>query len=62
MMTRSVHPAVLLAAGVFLGWAVAQPFPSTAHHGNDSQHQHRTRSGLDQTGPGGSCEVAADHR
>ena len=26
-MTRPVHPAALLAVGVFLGWALAQPFP-----------------------------------
>ena len=26
-MTRPVHPLALLAAGFFLGWAVAQPFP-----------------------------------
>jgi len=58
MTSRPVNPAVLLAAGVFLGWAIAQPFPLPAHHGNDAQHQHRTGFGLDQTGPSGSCEVA----
>lgn len=58
MTSRPAHPVALLAVGALLGWAIAQPFPTTAHHGNDAQHEHRTGSGLDQTGPNGGCEVA----
>jgi len=38
-MRRPVHPAALLAAGVFLGWALAQPFPTPVP--NESKPAHR---------------------
>lgn len=28
MTGRPVHPAALVAVGVLLGWAIAQPFPT----------------------------------
>jgi hypothetical protein len=38
-MTRPVHPAALLAVGVFLGWALAQPFlvPEPEPHGSSTR-------------------------
>ena len=49
MTSRHVHPAALMAVGVVLGWAIAQPFPVPAHH---AQHQHRPGPGSDSSGPG----------
>ena len=37
-MRRPVHPAALLAVGVFLGWALAQPFLSLNLHLMSNQH------------------------
>ena len=43
MSSRPVHPAALVAVGVLLGWAIAQPFPTPANTSStaDAQHQHR---------------------
>jgi hypothetical protein len=57
-MNRPVSPWALLCVGALLGWAIAQPFPTPAHHGNNAQHEHRTRPSADQTGPNGGCAVA----
>ena len=44
---RPVHPAALMAVGVVIGWAIAQPFPAPAHH---AQHQHRQGPGSHSSG------------
>ena len=31
-MNRPVHPAALMAVGVFLGWAIAQPMYQPSSH------------------------------
>ena len=50
MTSRHVHPAALMAVGVVLGWAIAQPFPvpASAHH---AQHQHRPGPCSNSPGP-----------
>jgi hypothetical protein len=35
MTSRPVHPAALMAVGVVLGWAIAQPFPAHTTTTND---------------------------